>query len=187
MTSLVLVDRAGRQWLTLSWSRAVVWASMLLPVLVAIGALIGAAPATPVWPAAFVLLLALTTGAIPDSSAGSTLLIGYLAWWIWAVREPAIGWALLAAVALLAFHAAVALASAGPPGATTEPVVRRRLAVRLLWISLATAGVAAVAALAAGAMVAPAAVVALVLLMVGALPILVESRRNPSVDRGRVR
>lgn len=173
MTSLVLVDRAGRQWLTLSWSRAAVWASILSPVLVAMAALIGAAPATPLWPAAFVLLLALTTIALPDSSAGSTMLIGYLAWWIWAVREPAIGWALVAAIALLAFHAAVALASAGPPGSTTEPVVRRRLAIRLLWISLATAGVAAVATLAAGAMVVPAALVAVVLLAVGALPLIV--------------
>lgn len=177
MTSLVLVDRRNREWLTLSWARLLTGASAVVPVLVAVVVLLLAAGPTPWWPALFVLALALLAAVVPDSSVGTLLFVGYLAWWVSAVPASGVGWALGAALCLLACHGGLALAATGPPGCAVAAAVRRRYVVRLVAVAAATGPVAAVAWYAGGAGVAPYLLVALTLMALGALPVLVARPR----------
>jgi len=176
MSSLVVVGRQGRPLLRLTTARALTGLALFLPMGGAVLALLLAAPGTWLWPA---FLLALAVGwavALPDGLGGLVAVVGYGLWWVDAVRDPTTPWALLAAASVLAFHAALAQASAAPWGCPVEATVLVRLGRDLLAVLTVTAGVAWLATSAGGWFDAPVLLVAATLGLVGVLPWLSDAR-----------
>lgn len=176
MSSLVVASRHGRPLLRLSWARVLTAAALLLPMGGAVLALLLAAPGTPPWPAFLVALAVGWAVALPDGLGGLVALLGYALWWAEAVPDPTTPWALLAAVSLLVFHAAVARAAAGPWGCPVEAPVLARLGRDLLAVVTVTAGVAWLATASRGWFEAPLLLVAAALVLVGVLPWLSDAR-----------
>ena len=116
------------------------------------------------------MLLAAVSAALPDSAAGLLTLGGMVAWWLVAVEEPAVWWALLVAGCGLMFHATLAHAAAGPAGCTPTWAVVGRLARRCAAVLLVTAGLALVVEVAEEWGEPPALAVGVTLALVGALP-----------------
>jgi hypothetical protein len=94
-------------------------------------------------PVAFTVLLlaAAWCAVVPDSPAG--LLVPLALGWQWLAHldRTTSGWVLLAALCLLVFHAAAALASYAPTAASLGRDVLRATAGRTALIGLVTAGV----------------------------------------------
>lgn len=176
MTGYVLEDRDGTRLLTITVPGIAVRILTVGPVAIAVGALHRAAPDTVWWPSVVLVLLAAFSAELPDSSAGLVTLGGLAAWWLIAVEEPAVWWALLASCCGLAFHAALAHAAAGPPGCVPTPATVRRLATRCGVVTLVTAGLALVVEVAEGGGEPPQVVVGVTLALVGALPWLAARR-----------
>lgn len=165
MSGVVLVDRRGTVLFRLAWL-----VSPLLVVAavgVAVGLLRYAASDAPAWPGLVLLLLALLAGLLPDTGLGLAVLGGYGAWWAVAVDEPTTPWALPAALALLAAHAVLAHASAGPGDQVCGPTTRITWLRDVALVALATCSVAAVAALAGGVETSELAAGAGLLLLAG--------------------
>jgi hypothetical protein len=87
------------------------------------------------------LLAAAWCAVVPDSQAG--LLVPLALGWQWLAHldRTTSGWVLLAALCLLVFHAAIALASSAPTAASLGRYVLRATARRTALIALVTAGV----------------------------------------------
>jgi|GEM_PF-6887567 len=176
LTGFVLEDRDGTRLLTITIPGIVVRLLTVLPVGVALVALHLVAPGTPWWPSLMVLLLAVISAALPDSGTGLVTLAGLVSWWLLAVPEDTIWWALLVASCSLVFHAALAHAAAGPPGATPTWAVVGQLARRCAVVLLVTAGLAVVVETAAEWGEPPAVLVAITLGLIGVLPWLAARR-----------
>lgn len=86
----------------------------------ACGALLLAAPGTPTWPAACVLLAAVAAAVAPDGPLGLATFAGYGVWWLLVLPDERTGWVLAAAVGLLVAHAALAWAATGPATLVSE-------------------------------------------------------------------
>lgn len=170
MSSLTVVGCRGRALLRLTPARSLDVAAVLVPVVVMVAALQGAAPDAPLWPALLIGVPALWATVDPDGPGGLVTLLATGAWWLQAVPGPTTAWALLAAVAALVFHVALSVVAAGPWGLVVDRVVLRRLLRDGTAVVTATAGIAWLTELAHGGPAAPALLVALTLGLVGVLP-----------------
>lgn len=87
-----------------------------------------AAPAADRWPGLLVIIAAGVAMIAPDTEAGLVALLGYGGWWLSADRAASWVAVLVAAVASLTLHLALAYAAAAPPGAAIRGnAVRRQL------------------------------------------------------------
>lgn len=169
-TGFVLEDRDGTRLLTITLPGIVLRLVAVAPVVTAVAAVHVVAPDAPWWPSALLVLLALASTLLPDSGAGLMTLGGTVAWWLVAVEEPAVWWALLVATCGLMFHAALAHAAAGPPGCTPTWAAVGRLTLRCSVVLLMTTGLALVVEIAEEWGEPPALVVGVTLALAGALP-----------------
>lgn len=180
MSGFVLEDRDGAQLLTITIPGIVGHVLTVAPIAIAVGALHRTAPDTPWWPSALLVLLALVSAQVPDSGAGLMTLGGLVAWWLIAVQEPVVWWALLVASCGLVFHLALAHAAAGPTGcAPTWPTVGR-LARRCAIVLLVTVSLAVVVDAAEAWGEPPALLVGITLALAGALPWIAARRQRES-------
>lgn len=176
MSGFVLQDRDGTRLLTITVPGMVVRVLTIAPVVVALGCLHAVAPGAPWWPSLVLVLFAVLSAEVPDSTAGLITLGGLVAWWLVAVEEPAVWWGLVVSCCCLVFHTALAHAAAGPQGCSpTWPVVGR-LAGRCAVVLLVTAGLALVVEVAEEGGEPPALLVGVTLALVGALPWLAARR-----------
>jgi hypothetical protein len=176
VTGFVLEDRDGTPLLTLTVPGIVVRLLTVVPVAVALAALHLVSPDAEWWPSVTLLLLAIASAELPDSAAGLMTLGGLVAWWLIAVPEPGIWWALVVSCCGLVFHVALAHAAAGPSGSAPTWGVVRRLVGRSAAVLLFTCGVAALVEVAEEWGEPPALVVGITLVLVGALPWLAARR-----------
>lgn len=170
LTGFVLEDRDGTPLLTLTIPGIALRVLTVAPVALTLGALHLVAPDTPWWPSLLILLMAVVAAELPDSAVGMVTLGTLVLWWLVAAGEPAIWWALLVSACGLVFHAALAHASAGPPGATPTLATVTALSGRCGVVLLVTAGIALVVDVAEEWGEPPAVTVAVTLALVGALP-----------------
>lgn len=170
VTGFVLQDRDGTPLLTLSIPGIVVRLLTVAPVVIALVVLHAIEPDAVWWPSLALVVLAIGSALLPDSSVGLATLGGLVAWWLVAVPEPDVWWALLVSCCGLVFHVALAHAAAGPSGFGPTRAVVGRLAMRCGGVLLVTTGVAAVVEVAEEWGEPPAVVVGITLALVGALP-----------------
>lgn len=179
MSSLSLLDDAGRRVLTVTVTRVVVGAAMVLPPLVAVVVTWQVADSgSPWWPAPLLVALVPFAAALPDSGIPGLVLAGTGAWWLAAVHEPSLPATLLVAACFLVFHVATAHAAAGPPGCRPSAVVVGSLVARTGGLMAITAGVAAAAAPVDEVVGTPPVLVAAALVAVAALPWALSSSRR---------
>jgi hypothetical protein len=176
LTGFVLEDRDGTRLLTVTAPGFVVLVLTVAPVAAALAVLHRVAPGTVWWPSLVVVLLALVAAGLPDSGAGLVTLAALVAWWLIAVPEVLVWWALLVASCGLVFHVALAHAAAGPSGCAPTWATVRGLAARCGVVLLVTAGVALVVEVAEEWGEPPALLVGITLALVGALPWLAARR-----------
>lgn len=163
--------RHGRL-VTVSGERLLGSVVLLLAHTAAVAALLVAADRTladptVAWPVAMVLSLAVLTALAPDSATGLATLTVYAAWWLLAVPGGTSGWVLVAALALLAGHAATAYLAAGPASLSAEPALRVRWLRDVAVVGALTCAGWLVARLADGTLVTGEGVLALTLLLLG--------------------
>jgi hypothetical protein len=170
VTGFVVEDRDGTELLTLTIPGLVVRLLTVAPVATALAVLYAIAPGAAWWPSAAVLLLAVLSAELPDSGAGLATLGGLVGWWLVAVPEPAVWWALVISGCCLVFHVVLAHAAAGPSGAGPTRAVVGRLTMRCAVVLVLTAGVAAVVEVAEEWGEPPALAVGITLALAGALP-----------------
>ncbi|RHW27954.1 hypothetical protein D0Z08_06625 [Nocardioides immobilis] len=176
LTGFVVEDRDGTRLLTITIPGIVVRILTIVPVVTALGVLHLVAPETPWWPSLVLVLLAVISAEVPDSGAGLVTLAGLVSWWLLAVPEDTVWWALLVATCGLVFHVALAHAAAGPPGATPTWAVVRQLAGRCGLVLLVTTGLAVVVEVAEEWGEPPAVLVGITLALIGILPWLAARR-----------
>lgn len=164
-------DRRGHVLAVLTWSSLGLAATELGSILTMVLVAATAAPGAERWPAAVVVALAAVAVALPDSAAGLLTLLGYGAWWLAADRHASWAAALVAALAALVLHVALAHAAAAPAGAVLRPAVVGALARELGMVAVAT-GLAAlvVAAMDRSGWRAPPYLIGVALVLIGALP-----------------
>lgn len=170
VTGLVLADRTGAPLVALTVPGVVTRLATVAPIAVALAVLHRLASDPPWWPSLAVLGLATAAAAFPDSAVGLATLGGLVAWWLVAVEEPAVWWAVLVSGCALVFHVALGHAAAAPAGASPSRGVVGRLAARCGGLLLITVAVAAFAEGANGWGEPPVLAVGLTLALVGALP-----------------
>ena len=178
VTGFVLEDRDGTQLLTLTIPGIAVRVLTVVPIAVALAELHRVAPDALWWPSFALLVLAVGSAGLPDSSVGLVALGGLVAWWLVAVPEATPWSALVVSCCGLVFHVALAHAAAGPTGFGPTWAVVGRLATRCVAVLLATSGLAAVVVVAEEGGEPPAVVVGITLALVGALPWLAVRRSD---------
>lgn len=167
----VVRDRRGRTLAVLTWGSVAVGAAEVGSLLTMVGLAMSAAPHGELWPAVVVIALAAVAVALPDSAAGLLTLLGYGAWWLIADRHAPWPATLVAALAALVLHVALAHAAAAPAGAVTRAAVAWALAGELGLVAAATSLAAlAAAVLARSGWRAPPYLIGVALVLVGLVP-----------------
>lgn len=136
--TMTVSDRAGRTVAVVSAGRAFVWVAEVGSVSAMVAVAAASAPRVELWAAAVVIVLAALAVVLPDTEAGLLTLLAYGGWWFAGVRHVSAGAVLVAAVAALIFHLAIAHAAAAPPGAATSLAVLRSVALDVAVVSLVT-------------------------------------------------
>lgn len=119
------------------------WLLGALAVIAAVAAAVAtdlAAASDMPWLTGVTAIVALVAAVSAGSHAGSVVVGLTFARWAVGVDDVATPWALLAALCLLVFHAALALMGATPHTATVDRVVLVRWAARVGGVAAATAG-----------------------------------------------
>jgi hypothetical protein len=95
---------------------------LLGSVAVMLLALVAAAPDQPLWPSLVLVGVAALAATFPDSPAGLIALCWYAGAWATLVPETgrSLAWAVPAAITALAFHGALAVIAALPPGGDVD-------------------------------------------------------------------
>lgn len=181
---LAVTDRLGHTVAVVTGSRLAVVGATVAAVVLMSGAVMVAAPGTPVWPGLIVLSFALLALADSDSHLGLVLLLFYGVWWLLAVPPSwsAALWALLAATGALVLHLALAHEAAGPGGVTAPHTALGSLWSGATIVLLATALVAGLVALAADRWHTPAWLVGLAVALLAVVPWLAHADLPPPDD-----
>ncbi|HJQ05068.1 MAG TPA: hypothetical protein VJ872_06470 [Nocardioides sp.] len=155
-------------------------AVLLGSVAVMVLALQAAAPGQRVWPTMVFAVLAAAAAVVPDSSSGLLALCWYAG--AWAVLVPETGTSLACAVpagiAALAFHAALAVVAALPPGGEVDAHAAAGLVGRFGLAALTAVVVALPVPLSRGALL-PDAVAGVLLLLLAVVPRLAAGGDSP--------
>lgn len=96
------------------------------------------AGSTSVWALIVLAVLGLTTAINPHGGLAGAVLVYLLLVWAYGVEDLWTVWSLIAALSILVFHTAVAVAAATPPSAVIPDAVFSRYAVRLGVVTAAT-------------------------------------------------
>lgn len=175
--TLTVMDRGGRTLALVTGGRAALWAAEVGSVSAMVAVAAASSPRAGLWPAALVLVLAALAVALPESEAGLLMLFAYGGWWFAAVRTASLGAVLVAAVAALIFHLALAHAAAAPAGAVIGLAVLRSVAVDVALVIVVTGAAAAVVSVLNGAHLhSPPFLIGVALLLIGLLPWLAGTR-----------
>lgn len=116
MSSWTITDTTGIRWFTVTPARLLTRGLILVPAVIAVVAQQFAAPSAQMWPALLIVPLAAYAARSPDSVAAAFFITAYAVWWLVTDTDEATPWSLVAALCVLVFHSAVAVASAGPQG-----------------------------------------------------------------------
>ena len=109
---------------------------VVVGALATLGAAVAAGATAPIWVAAALLLLALATAVVPDSSAPALLLLAQAYLWL-LTPSAASPWVLLAALGMVLAHVAAMVAAQGPATMPVDPGAVRRWAGRAGAVALA--------------------------------------------------
>lgn len=158
----------------------VVEAVLLGSVATMVLALVAAAPSQPWWPTLVLVVAAASAAAFPDSPAGLIALCWYAGAWAAVVPETgrSLTWAVPAAIAALAFHGALALVAALPPGGDVDRRAAAGLVGRFGLAAAAGVLVALPVPLSRDALL-PDAAAGVLLLLLAALPVLAGGGSDP--------
>ncbi|GAB3867795.1 hypothetical protein GCM10028801_42610 [Nocardioides maradonensis] len=182
MTGLRLAVRVRRHDVLVIGPTTLVTEAVLLGSVVVMAlALRAAAPGQRLWPSVVFVVLAAAAAVVPDSSAGLLALCWYAG--AGAVLVPETGASLACAVpagiAALAFHAALAVVAALPPGGEVDARAAVGLAGRFGLAALTAVLVALPVPLSHGALL-PDSVAGVLLLLLALVPRLALGQDEPS-------
>lgn len=88
-----------------------------------------------------IAIAATVAAALPDTHAGLVVIAAVTIRWLVAVDDATTPWSLVTALALLTFHALLALLAVTPPSATIDARLLHRWLRRGGWVAVATAAV----------------------------------------------
>lgn len=172
MSGLRITVRARRHdVLALGPTTLVTEGVLLGSVLVMVLALRAAAPGQRLWPTVVFVVLAAAATVVPDASSGLLALFWYAGAWVVLVPETgaSLACAVPAGIGALAFHAALAVVAALPPGGEVDARAAIGLVGRFGLAALTAVVVALPVPLSGGALL-PDAVAGVLLLLLAVVP-----------------